>query len=390
MSELRDRIEAALDALETGNTDAAVDLFDDVGRQPPDGLGALDKGKFWELAGNLAMAQGRPQDAHEAYRHMVRYEKKGGESQGGVGNSHGKIGEALAACGDHQGAIEAFRTGIEMMRGDDEAIPTYIATLNFQLAESLLALENYRDAASEYRETIKLAEHQPDARSLGFLNYRLAMALEPLALFDQTFRQVQELANELSDLGIDNDELSDILSQKPTTGAQYDEEAKLAYRKALEHLEDVDDSVLEARVWRDYGKLLRHDGDNRGARDAYESARELGQTSGHTGLMASIAYEVGENELASEDWIAAITAFADVLELQSGWEADALRGASRAALGVGDGEKAVDFAEQAIGLLSDDSDDLCDAYENLAVIYDALDRRDEADEARVRAEELRQ
>lgn len=389
MSELRDRIEAALDALESGETDAAIDLFDDVGRHPPDELGPLDKGSFWELAGNLAMAQGRPSDAHDAYQNMIRHERRGGATQGGIGNSHGKVGEALAACGRHRDAIEAFRKGIEMMRGDDEARPTYIATLNFQLAESLLALEEYRDAAGEYRETIKLAEKEPDARSLGFLNYRLAMALEPLALFEQTFNQVRQLANELSDLGIDSDELDQMLSEAPKDGTQHDEEAKLAYRTALEHLEDASDTVLHARVSRDYGKLLRHGGDSDGAREALESARELAETTRHGGLRASIFYEIGENELDREDYVSAITAFADVLELQCGWEASALQGASRAALGAGDGEKAVQFAEEAVGLLGDDAEDLPEAYENLAVVYQALDRQADADGARVKAEELR-
>lgn len=388
MSTIRDLIEDALDALERGDSSSAVEFFDDHGRTPPDELPTLDKGKFWELAGNLAMAQGRPADALEAYEHMLRYERRGGACDGVIGNSWGKVGEAHASSGAHDKAVDAFRRGIELLL-DDEARPTYVATLNFQLAESLMALEHYREAAVEYRATIGLAQKEPDARSLGFLNYRLAMSLEPLALLEQTVRQVHELAGELRELGVDTEEMDSMLGDAKQKGGDYSGEAKAAYRASLTHLEEIDDSGLKARVHRDFAKLLRADNDTDGARSQLELALESARESNHSGLQASVLYETGENEFSSQNYLSAITAYADVLELQAGWEASALQGASRAALEAGEEERAISFARQAVGLLSDDPERLAEAYTNLARIFDALGREEDADTARVQAEESR-
>lgn len=389
MSNLRDLIEDALDALERGDTGSAIAFFDSNGRTPPEELGTLDKGKFWELAGNLAMAQDRHEDALEAYEHMLRYERRGGECKGVIGNSHGKVGGAHAAIGHHEKAVDSFRRGIEMLR-EDEARATYIATLNFHLAESLMALERFREAAKEYRATIGLAEKEPDARSLGFLHYRLAMSLEPMALLEQTVRQVHALADELRELGADTDEMDAMLEQTRGKGTDFSGEAKVAYRHAITWLESVDDPSLKARVHRDFAKLLRADNDTEGASTHLESALEYARESGHRGLRASILYETGENEFSSQNYLAAISAYADVLELQAGWEASALQGASRAALEAGEEERAIAFAEQAVGLLSDDPERMAEAFDNLARICDAAGLNSEADEARVNAEEARQ
>ncbi len=86
-----EKVERGLERLNRGNVDEAHSIFQDLGSVPPEGSSDSERAKFFEFAGNLAMAQSRFSDAHDAFNFMIRYEERSGESRGGIGNSWGKL-----------------------------------------------------------------------------------------------------------------------------------------------------------------------------------------------------------------------------------------------------------------------------------------------------------
>ena len=202
MNEFDQNVASGLASLDQGDVSAAKDVADRLGSLPPEDASSLSRAKFFEFLGNLALREGRGEDALDAYRFMIRYEERGGESMAGIGNSWGKLGEAHAQLGNHNDAVTAFERGIAMMQ-DGGMAPEFIATVSFQLAESLNSLGDYRRSAQEFSRTIGLAQNAPDVKSLAYLNSRLGTVLSQLAAASQVLSQIDEFLAQAAEMNID-------------------------------------------------------------------------------------------------------------------------------------------------------------------------------------------
>lgn len=249
-----EKVESGLASLNAGNVSKAADLLQELGALPPEDSSDKERAKFFEFSGNLAMAQSRFSDAYDAYTFMIRYEERSGESRGGIGNSWGKIGEALASLDRHLEATPCFERGLKMMAEDGFA-PEFRATLNFQLAESFHALENYRDAAREYQNTLNLIGSDGDGRSIAFVTHRMASALGTLAMLEHTVLEVRAMQEQLKAMGMDSSALDDVLGGFSFPDLSYAEQAISAYRDAISNPAYAE-SAVSAQI--DLGRLLQH------------------------------------------------------------------------------------------------------------------------------------
>ncbi len=385
-----DIVNEAIELLNNGDVETAAKKLEGIGKVPPADSTELEKAKFYEARGNISMALGEAEDALDAYKFMIGYEERGGESKSGLGNSHGKVGEALAALGQYEEAIDEFRTGIEMMT-EAGSRKAFIATLNFQLAECLYATEQWHEAVQEFQNTIELAATEPDDRSLGFLHYRLASTLEPLALFQQTIEEVKTLMEQLREMEIQNAELEELLANYQDPGVSYASLATGSYRTSLEHLIDSDDRDLEARVWRDMGKLQRSVENLNNAVDALENARRVwDENELEATLGSSILLELGEVRLRLENLNAAEEAFGRIAEITDGEPgARALVGHATAFSRLGQHDEALPKADAALQVMAEGNpNDIPALLDGLATVFEAGGADEKAQLIRAQLEEM--
>ncbi|MEZ4462758.1 MAG: tetratricopeptide repeat protein [bacterium] len=291
MNEFDQNVASGLASLEQGDISAAKDLADRLGSLPPEDAGSLSRAKFFEFLGNLALREGRSQDALDAYRFMIRYEERGGESMGGIGNSWGKLGEAHAQLGNHGDAVTAFERGIAMMQ-DGGMAPEFIATMSFQLAESLNSLGDYRRSADEFARTIGLAQHAPDSKSLAYLNSRLGTVLSQLAAASQVLSQIDEFLAQAAEMNIDLSSFERPHFDEPDV--PFREQMDNAFWAAIKHAKDANNNALVTQTYAEFGGLVRTLGDAQSAAEILAEGVQFLDAEATNAASASLLEELGE------------------------------------------------------------------------------------------------
>jgi len=387
---LLENIERGLESLREKDVEAAAAISAELGAVPPNGASDKERAKFFEFVGDLALAEGRPGDAHDAYTFMIKYEEKAGESRGGIGNSWGKIGEALASMGKYSEAAPCFERGLKMMREDGFATE-FQATLNFQLAEALQGNENYTGSAREYRNTLELIGADGDDRSIAFVNFRLGNAFGMLALLEHTIREVQQMQAQLKAMGIDDSVLQDVLGSFTTPEVPYVEQARSAYEITISRSEIVD-PALSINGHIDLGRILHQTGHLDDAADTLtqglaKAEEHPDRVSIHQRIqlfheLATAHLELGELEQA-EPFFGAATELRRAHDVPSGWSDFGL---ARIASLKRDHAKAIRLGREALANV--DPSQRTDALLALAEILDSAGEEVQATEARAEAQSL--
>lgn len=381
MTGFDERVIAGMSHLANGDIDAAKRLAQEIGALPPEESTPLSRAKFFEFVGNLALINGQASDALDAYRFMIRYEERGGESRGGVGNSWGKIGEAYVQLGHYDEAIEAFERGVGMME-DGAMAPEFIATLNFQLAEALLTKEEFRRSAEEFRRTIVRAQAMPDPGSMAFLHQRLAVALEPLALVEHAVGQMAAVMAELSELGISPEGLEDTLAGFVPPDIPFTSQTIDAYTAAMRYISEAEDEKRMVEILKDFGKFCREIDKADMALELLSQAVQSVDLTEDTGQdPADLLHELGVTFLRAgkpEDAIASLDAalkMYDGMNLESPWTALLLADAHSQA---GEHEVAIGFLNRAQPRLGQNTD----ALATMANVFEAAGELRAAQETR--------
>ncbi len=381
MSGFEEQVIAGISHLANGDIDAAKQVAAEIGALPPEDSTPLLRAKFFEFVGNLALVKGQASDALDAYRFMIRYEERGGETRGGVGNSWGKIGEAHVQLGNYDEAIEAFERGVGMME-DGAMAPEFIATLNFQLAETFLTKEEFRRAAQEFRRTIDRASALPDSHSMAFLNQRLAMSLEPLAIVEHAVGQMAAVLAELNELGITPAGLEDTLAGFVPPEIPFTTQTIDAYTASLRHISEAGDEKRMVEILTDFGKFCREIDKADMALELLSQAVQLVDLTSDTGQdPADLLHELGVTFLRAgkpDDAIASLDSalkMYDDLSVESPWTALLLADAHSQ---IGRHDVAIGFLNRAQPRLGNNTD----ALATMANVFEAAGELHAAQETR--------
>lgn len=256
--EFIEAVEVGLNHLRNGQVEEAQAIRESLELTSNDSLTDKERAKYFEFLGDLSIARFEYEDAKDAYTFMIRYEERSGEPRGGIGNSWGKIGEALVGMGHYREALGCFERAVNMMEEGDMA-PEFCATPAFQWAEAHMSLGQFAEATKVFRRTLKFIGSNGDARSTAFVSYRLASAANQMASLESLSAELDSLMTELEALGMDATEVRDAMQRFEPTDRPYFDIAKEAYETAIEKAQGLD-RALELNARLDFGKFQRQTG----------------------------------------------------------------------------------------------------------------------------------
>ncbi len=285
-------------------------------------------------------------------------------------------------------AVSCFERGLKMMSEDGFAAE-FLATLNFQLAESLHAVEKYQDAAREYKNTLNLIGADGDGRSIAFVTHRMASALGTLATLEHTVLEVRAMQEQLKEMGMDSSALDDVLQGFSFPEISYSEQAKSAYRDAISN-EAYEDSAVSAQL--DLGRLLQQIGQVEDAAETLGEALAFSDSNPEKVTprqRIDLLHELGMAYLVmdaleiAEPLLGAASEQRRSLNLPSGWSDSGL---ARIESARKNHEKAIRLGREAVGNI--DEFQRVDALLAFADILDAADQNTQAAQVRDEAQSL--
>lgn len=251
-------VEEGLNLLRNGQVEEAQGIRESLELTSNDSLTDKERAKYFEFLGDLSIARAEYEDAKDAYTFMIRYEERAGEPRGGIGNSWGKIGEALVGMGHYREALGCFERAVNMMEEGDMA-PEFCATPAFQWAEAHMSLGQYAEATKVFRRTLNFIGPHGDSRSTAFVSFRLASAASQMASLESLSEELDSLMTELEAMGMDATEVREAMQRFEPTDRPYFDIAREAYETAIEKAHGLD-PALEINAKLDFGRFLRQTG----------------------------------------------------------------------------------------------------------------------------------
>lgn len=235
-----DEIEAALEALYSGDIDGAESALRKIGGDdltPPDGLAPVDEAAFHEGVGGIHLAQGNAEPSVASYRKMIELEEKGDVDKNGHATSWGKLGEALLTAGEHEEGIEAFDKAVALKEEADAPLPSRL-NLSYQYATSLFQNGKHIEAAAQFDKALELAEEAgaDDATLATLIMYKAESLKHKIAPMQASIRVQKEMQG----------------ANAPPQIAQLEAQLEVQFKQAIELYRRAKDLAGKANMPEDF------------------------------------------------------------------------------------------------------------------------------------------